>query len=61
MNFILSLIANHKKKILVVLALAVIAIGSKYILGPDNPVEDGAEKIIQEETGFDIDFSPENK
>jgi hypothetical protein len=32
---------------------------SKYILGPDNLIEDVAELLYKKETGRDIDFSPD--
>ena len=40
-----------------------IAIGllSPYIFGPDNLAEELAELFIYEETGVDIDFTPNNK
>ena len=31
---------------------------SSYFFGDDNPVEQVAEKIIQEETGINVDLSP---
>jgi len=34
---------------------------SKYWLGPDNVIEETAEKIIDAETGIDIDLTPESK
>ena len=40
-----------------------IAIGSlsPYIFGPDNLAEEIAELFIFEETGIDVDFTPNNK
>jgi|TARA_R110000764_G_scaffold26836_2_gene63921 hypothetical protein len=39
-----------------------IAIGllSPYIFGPDNLAEELAELLIYEETGIDIDFTPDD-
>lgn len=33
---------------------------SKYILGPDNLVEQLGEKFTKDSFGIDVDFSPEN-
>lgn len=38
---------------------AVVGIVSDRYLGDDNPVEQEAEKIIKDETGMDVDLSPE--
>ena len=43
--------------IIVVVALTVGYISKKY-LGDDNIVEEVAEKVIDSETGIDIDLSP---
>jgi len=43
---------------LFVAALAT-GIGSHYWLSQDNPVEELSEKIIQEQTGFNINLSPD--
>lgn len=37
------------------------AVFSRYIFGPDNLLEQIGEKVLQEHTGIDIDFSPELK
>lgn len=52
-------ISNHKKKFIALAAAAIIAMGSTYILGPDNTIEEGAEAYIESQTGVDFDFSPE--
>ena len=36
----------------------VLGYSSTYFLGPDNPIEQEAEKILKDETGKDIDLSP---
>lgn len=39
----------------------VIGIGSRFIFKKkDHPIEEIAEKIIKEQTGIDVDFTPEN-
>lgn len=47
--------------IVTVVGIAVIAgwVSSK-IFGPDNPVEEIAETVIKDETGQDIDLSPQS-
>lgn len=40
---------------------AVIGIISGCFLGDDNPVEEVAEDVIQDETGVHIDLSPNSK
>ena len=46
--------------VIIVVAVAAIAgaISVKF-LGPDNVVEQVAEDVIKEETGIDVDVSPE--
>jgi hypothetical protein len=61
MYFISSFIVNHKKKVIVVFLLSIIAYGSTYFLGPNNAVEEGAESILKQETGLSIDFDPVKK
>lgn len=43
-----------------VFVLVVGIVSSKYY-GPDNIVEEISEKIIEEETGIDLDLSPETE
>lgn len=43
----------------VVIMVGVLGFTSTYFLGPDNPIEQEAEKIIKNETGKDIDLSPD--
>lgn len=42
------------------IAMIVGIVSSKY-LGNDNAVEQAAEAVIEEETGIDIDLSPEEE
>ena len=47
---------------IVVIGVCVIGgIGSVYLFGPDNPVEEVAEALIEKETGAKIDLSPKSK
>lgn len=53
-----------KKNIMKMLALilaVIIGIGSIYLLGDKNPVEEIAEKVIEEEIGIDVDLTPASK
>ena len=48
----------------VVVIIGVCVLGgllSTVWLGKDNPVEEVAEKVIQEETGINIDLTPSSK
>ncbi len=50
--------------IVVVVIIGVCVLGgllSTVWLGKDNPVEEVAEKVIQEETGINIDLTPSSK
>jgi len=47
-----------RNKILVTIIVALIGISSVFFFGKDNPVEEIAEEIIKEETGLDIDLTP---
>lgn len=31
---------------------------SQFFFGPDNPIEEAAEKIIEKNTGYEIDLTP---
>lgn len=55
MNFIKTYI-NRSFFIGLILCFGIM---SKYILGPDNLIEDLAELLYKKETGKDIDFSPD--
>jgi hypothetical protein len=49
---------------MVIILAIIIGIGSVYFYGEDNPIEEKAEQVIENETGIDIDLtpsSPENK
>ena len=50
-------------KVLLVIAAAVTGVATykKFGMKKDNPVEQLAENIIKEQTGIDIDLSPEDK
>lgn len=47
--------------IALLIAAAAIGIASRFIpgFGPDNPVEQAMEEIIDKETGMEIDLSPD--
>jgi hypothetical protein len=45
-------------KMIVVILVIILGISSAYFLGDDNPVEEIAEKVIQEKTGGKIDLTP---
>jgi hypothetical protein len=75
MNFILKfvgkmfckdMIKNHLAAILpvtlaITFACVVFGLVSVKIFGPDNQVEKIAEKVIQKETGIEVDFSPKKE
>lgn len=48
--------------LIILISIITISIIGGYVsvkyLGPDNPIEETAEKIIESETGADINFSP---
>lgn len=46
--------------ILIILAIAAaIGVGSRFLHGQDDgPIEEAAENIIKQHTGFDVDLSP---
>jgi hypothetical protein len=54
-----SFFQNHKKKIITCIILGAVAWGSSYILGPDNKVEQAAEALIKDQTGLEVDVSPQ--
>ncbi len=48
----------------IIIVVGALIWGSVKFLGHDNPLEERIEKLIEEETGVDIDFTPstpENK
>jgi uncharacterized protein YpmB len=45
-------------KMIVIFLVVILGVGSVYFLGDDNPVEEIAEEIIEEETGIKIDLTP---
>lgn len=48
-------------KYFIVIAAIIIGLLSAYFWYPDNPVEEISEEIIKEETGIEIDLTPEVK
>lgn len=45
---------------IVILTLAIVTgVGSRFFLKTDNPIEEVAERVIKEKTGYDIDLSPD--
>ena len=46
---------------LAIILVIIIGIGSVYLLGNDNPVEEIAEKVIEEEIWIDVDLTPNSK
>lgn len=45
--------------VLIILGIVVIlGLVSQRWLGPDNPVEESAEVVIEQHTGVDLDLSP---
>ena len=45
----------------IVVIASIAGILSIYFLGKDNPVEEACEEIIKDETGQEVDLSPEVK
>lgn len=48
-------------KVLAVVTAALIGLASRFIMKqkPDNTIEQMAEKVIKDETGYTIDLSPD--
>jgi hypothetical protein len=44
----------------IVAAAIVIGLLSAYFWYPDNPIEEISEEIIKEETGIDVDLTPQS-
>lgn len=44
----------------IVLAAIIVGTISAYFWYPDNPVEEVSEKVIEEQTGIDIDLTPQS-
>lgn len=53
-----EIIAPNKKVVLICLFVALIAYISLIFMPADNPIEQAAEEIIEEETGLHIDLTP---
>lgn len=45
-------------KYFLILLVVLMGVVSAYLLGDDNPIEEYSEEIIKEETGLDIDLTP---
>lgn len=45
---------------IIIILVVIIGFSSVYFLGDDNPIEEISEKIIQAETGVDIDLTPKS-
>lgn len=45
-------------KYFLILLVVLMGVVSTYVLGDDNPIEEYSEEIIKEETGIDIDLTP---
>lgn len=45
-------------KYFLILLVVLMGVVSTYVLGDDNPIEEYSEEIIKEETGLDIDLTP---
>ena len=46
--------------LLITLISAIIGLVSGYLWYPDNPIEEEAELVIEKETGFDVDLTPDS-
>ncbi len=51
---------NHKSKLITVVILTVLGVGSVFFFGQDNDIEELSEMGIKAETGLDIDLSPKS-
>ena len=62
MNLTLNnILTINKKRIFIAIILGLLAYGSTFVLGPNNAVEEGAESMLQQETGMAVDFTPKSK
>ena len=47
---------------IIIAATIIVGVGSKYVFKKDDhPIEELAERILKEQTGIDIDFTPLTK
>lgn len=53
-----EMVGPYKKTALFILVLVIIAYLSLIFLPRDNPIEQEAEKIIEQETGIKLDLTP---
>jgi len=49
------------KAIMIAIAVTVGIVAPYFLKKNDTPLEQAAEKIIKDQTGIDIDFSPEEE
>lgn len=45
------------KGVIVALGAVVLLVGSIVLWGPDNPIEELVEDVIEDETGLDVDIT----
>ncbi len=48
------------KKIIIIPVVTVIGLASGYFLYNDNPIEETAEQIIGNQTGIEVDLTPQS-
>lgn len=58
---LIARIGRGKMVLYFIIGTLLVGIGSQFIWGPDNPIEQGAEEVIYEQLGQRIDLSPEQK
>ena len=54
-NLIKKTMVSH---IIIAVLAAIVGVTSVIFLKPDNPVEQAAERVIKDETGFNVDLTP---
>lgn len=61
MDFIKGLLTSNILRLaLIVCVCLVVSLIARKFLGDDNVIEETAEDIVKQQTGLDVDFSPEN-
>lgn len=53
-----KILSFFKNKIVLLILIVIIGIGSSYILGPDNAIEELSELFIKNTIQVDVDLSP---
>ncbi len=48
------------KKMLIVILVIILGLGSAWFLGEDNPIEETSEEVIKAETGINVDLTPKS-